>query len=88
MSLLSFFRPAPPAIKPLTPDQIDTSQAIIELIYAGNDLARHLQCPTDNRLECFCGARVHTYPNPPEHARFCPVKRYNDAVELAKKAIR
>lgn len=86
MNLLSSLRRSQPSPqKPASSQEVDRSDAVIELIYAGHDLVRHLQFPTDNGPECICGAKMNNYPDPPDHARFCPVARFFVAIERARK---
>ena len=78
-------KPAPP-VQP-KPAQVEfvVANAIIELIYSGQDLKKHLTFPTDTGRECICGAQVGDYHHTPEHHRLCPVVRFEAAVERTRK---
>ena len=72
MSLFSLFR------KPALPS---TNAAIIELIFAGNDMAAHLVMQDGRDYSCVCGMIVGPVENPSHHPNFCPVARFYAAVE-------
>ena len=72
MSLSSFFRKsAPPS----------NNAAIIELVYAGNDMAAHLVMRDGRDYSCVCGMIVGPVENPSHHHNFCPVARFYAAIE-------
>ena len=75
MSLFSLFR------KPALPS---TNAAIIELIFAGNDMAAHLVMQDGRDYSCVCGMIVGPVENPSHHRNFCPVARFYAAVEAAR----
>jgi hypothetical protein len=72
MQLLSFFRKSAPS---------PTNAAIIELIYAGNDMAAHLVMKDGRDFSCVCGMITGPVENPAHHHNFCPVARFYAAVE-------
>ena len=57
--------------------------AIIELIFAGNDMAAHLVMQDGRDYSCVCGMIVGPVENPSHHRNFCPVARFYAAVEAA-----
>jgi predicted dinucleotide-binding enzyme len=61
-----------------------TNAAIIELIYAGNDMAAHLVMKDGRDFSCVCGMIVGPVENPSHHRNFCPVARFYAAVEAAR----
>ena len=63
-----------------------TNAAIIELIYAGNDMAAHLVMQDGRDYSCVCGMIVGPVENPAHHRNFCPVARYYAAVEAVRAA--
>lgn len=92
MSLLSLLRgqSAPkslPLPKPLNNDKIERTDAVIELIYAGHDLVRHLHLPGEKGPECVCGAVLNSFPGRTAHRPNCPIQRFYRAVEQARKVI-
>ena len=76
MSLFSFRKPAPPS----------NNAAIIELVYAGSDMAAHLVIQDGRDYSCVCGMIAAPIENPAHHHNFCPVARYYAAVEAVRKA--
>ena len=71
--MLSLFRkPAP-----------SSNAAIIELVYAGNDMAAHLVMQDGRHYSCVCGMIAGPVENPAHHHNFCPVARFYAAVEAA-----
>ena len=60
--------------------------AIIELIYAGNDMAAHLVMQDGRDYSCVCGMIVGPIENPAHHHNFCPVARFYAAVEAVRAA--
>lgn len=76
MKLFSSFRKSP--IKE------HAAKAIIELVYAGNDMAAHLVMPHDRDYSCVCGMIVGPIENPAHHHNYCPVARFYAAVEAAR----
>lgn len=92
MSLFSLFSgarttPAPAQPKPASLAEMDVANAVIELIYAGQDLSKHLIFPADSGRECICGAVLDSYHSTPEHHRLCPVQRHAAAVERVRKVV-
>jgi hypothetical protein len=75
MKLFSSFRKSP--IKE------HAAKAIIELVYAGNDMAAHLVMQDGRDYSCVCGMIVGPVENPAIHHNFCPVARFYAAVEAA-----
>ena len=75
MMLLSFLRKSAPS-----PD----NAAMIELVYAGNDMAAHLVMRDGRDYSCVCGMIVGPVENPSHHRNFCPVARFYAAVEAAR----
>ena len=67
--------------------EMERSNAVIELIYAGQDLSKHLIFPTGTGRECICGAVLDSYHHVPEHHRLCPVERFRTAVEAVRKVV-
>ena len=61
-----------------------TNAAIIELIYAGNDMAAHLVMQDGGDFSCVCGMIVGPVENPANHHNFCPVARFYAAVEAVR----
>ena len=78
MSLFSSFRKSP------TKEQ--AANAIIELVYAGNDMAAHLVIQDGRDFSCVCGMIVGPVENPSHHRNFCPVARFYAAVEAVRAA--
>jgi hypothetical protein len=76
MSLFSSFRKSP--IKE------HAAKAIIELVYAGNDMAAHLVMKDGRDYSCVCGMIVGPVENPAHHDNFCPVARFYAAVEAVR----
>ena len=80
-------RQAPPDPYQEVRDAIRAAQnTIIELVFAGNDLASYATLQTDEGMECVCGvilspASIVT----PNHHTFCPVARFHAAVEAVRK---
>lgn len=64
-----------------------TNAAIIELIYAGNDMAAHLVMKDGRDFSCVCGMIVGPVENPSHHHTFCPVARFYRSVEMVKRAL-
>jgi hypothetical protein len=81
MQLLSFFRKSAPS-----PETERSNAAIIELIYAGNDMAAHLVMQDGRDFSCVCGMIVGPVENPSHHRNFCPVARFYAAVEALHAA--
>jgi hypothetical protein len=75
MKLFSSFRKSP--IKE------HAAKAIIELVYAGNDMAAHLVMQDGRDYSCVCGMIAGPVENPAHHHNFCPVARFYAAVEAA-----
>lgn len=74
--MLSLLRkPAPPS-----------NAAIIELVYAGNDMAAHLVMADGRDYSCVCGMIVGPVENPSHHRNCCPVARFYAAVEAVRAA--
>ncbi len=74
--MLSLFRKsAPPS----------NNAAIVELIYAGRDMAAHLVMQDGRDFSCVCGMIAGPFENPSHHHNFCPVARFFAAVEVARK---
>ena len=74
--MLSLFRKsAPPS----------NNAAIVELIYAGRDMAAHLVMHDGRDFSCVCGMIAGPFENPSHHHNFCPVARFFAAVEVARK---
>lgn len=73
MKLFSSFRKSP--IKE------HAANAIIELIYAGNDMAAHLVMQDGRDYSCVCGTIAGPIENPSHHHTSCPVARFYAAVE-------
>ena len=63
-----------------------TNAAIIELIYAGNDMAAHLVMQHGRDFSCVCGMIVGPVENPSHHHNFCPVARFYAAAEAVRAA--
>jgi hypothetical protein len=61
-----------------------TNAAIIELIYAGNDMAAHLVMTDGRDFSCVCGMIAAPIENPAHHHNFCPVARFYAAVEAVR----
>jgi predicted dinucleotide-binding enzyme len=61
-----------------------TNAAIIELIYAGNDMAAHLVMKDGRDFSCVCGMIVGPVENPSHHHNFCPVARFYAAIEAMR----
>jgi hypothetical protein len=76
MKLFSSFRKSP--IKE------HAAKAIIELVYAGNDMAAHLVMKDGRDYSCVCGMIVGPVENPAHHHNFCPVARFYAAVEAVR----
>ena len=76
MSLFSFRKPALPS----------NNAAIIELIYAGNDMIAHLVMKDGRDYSCVCGMIVGPVENPSHHRNFCPIARFYAAVEALHAA--
>ena len=73
--MLSLFRKsAPPS----------NNAAIVELIYAGNDMAAHLVMQDGRDYSCVCGMIAGPVENPSHHRNFCPVARFYAAVESVR----
>jgi hypothetical protein len=60
-----------------------SNAAIIELVYAGNDMAAHLVMQDGRHYSCVCGMIAGPVENPAHHHNFCPVARFYAAVEAA-----
>jgi hypothetical protein len=60
-----------------------SNAAIIELVYAGNDMAAHLVMQDGRHYSCVCGMIAGPVENPAIHRNFCPVARFYAAVEAA-----
>jgi hypothetical protein len=60
-----------------------SNAAIIELVYAGNDMAAHLVMQDGRDYSCVCGMIAGPVENPAHHHNFCPVARFYAAVEAA-----
>jgi hypothetical protein len=70
-----------------TPSRPAPESSIIELIYAGNALAKYLGISPGGCLtECVCGWISSEFENPANHRGFCPVGRYYAAVEAVRRA--
>jgi hypothetical protein len=65
-----------------------TNAAIIELIYAGNDMAAHLVMQDGSDYSCVCGMIAGPIEDSFRHRSLCPVGRYYAAVEAVRKAER
>ena len=61
-----------------------TNAAIIELIYAGNDMAAHLVMKDGRDYSCVCGMIVGPVENPSHHRNFYPVARFYAAIEAMR----
>jgi hypothetical protein len=73
--MLSLFRKsAPPS----------NNAAIVELIYAGRDMAAHLVMQDGRDYSCVCGMIAGPVENPSHHRNFCPVARFYAAVESVR----
>jgi len=60
-------------------------KAVIELIFAGRDMAAHLVMQDGQDFNCVCGPITGPYENPEHHHNFCPVARFFAAVEAVRK---
>ena len=78
MSLFSSFRKSP--------TKEHAANAIIELVYAGNDMAARLVMKYDRDFSCVCGMIAGPVENPAHHRNFCPVERFYAAVESVRAA--
>ena len=91
MSLSSLFKRQPtiPPQKPLTPDEIKRNDVIVDLIYAGHEMGRHLWFPNlDGTTQCLCGVTVQALEKRRiNHHRCCPVARFIAAVEVVRKEV-
>lgn len=74
MKLFSSFRNLP------TKENARTN-AIIELIFSGNDMAAHLVIQDGRDFSCVCGMIAAPVEDPSHHHNFCPVARFYAAVE-------
>ena len=63
-----------------------TNAAIIELIYAGNDMAAHLVMQHGRDYSCVCGMIAAPVEDPSHHRNFCPVARFYAAVKDVRAA--
>lgn len=79
MKLFSSFRNLP------TKENARTN-AIIELIFSGNDMAAHLVIQDGRDFSCVCGMIVGPVENPSHHRNFCPIARFYAAVEALHAA--
>jgi hypothetical protein len=61
-----------------------SNAAIIELVYAGNDMAAHLVMQDGRHYSCVCGMIAGPVENPAIHRNFCPVARFYAAVEAVR----
>ena len=55
--------------------------AIVELIFAGRDMAAHLVMKDGRDFSCVCGTIAGPIENPSHHHTSCPVARFYAAVE-------
>ena len=78
MSLFSSFRKSP--------TKEHAANAIIELVYAGNDMAAHLVMKDGRDFICVCGPIMAPYENTSHHYNYCPVARFYAAVEAVRAA--
>ncbi len=76
--LLSFFRKSVPS------PETECANTLIELVYAGKDMAAHLTMRDGPYYSCVCG-QVDKPENPAHHHNFCPVGRFYAAVERVGK---
>ena len=76
MSLFSFRKSAPSS----------NNAAIIELVYAGSDMAAHLVMQDGRDFSCVCGMIVGPVENSSHHRNLCPVGRFYTAVEAVRAA--
>jgi len=78
--LSSLFRNSAPS------PETERANALIDLIFAGNDMAAHLVMQDGRDYSCVCGMIVGPVENPSHHRNFCPVARFYAAVEAMHAA--